>query len=83
MQANFQWPHSSQQEDYFPGLSEERARVLIYSGWMAGTTFPWKEYLSFRLPGPREETLAGHVPYREGQMFLTDIFQEQESSVLL
>lgn len=57
--------------------------VLIYSGWMAGATFPWKEYLSFRLPGPREETLAGHVPYREGQMFLTDIFQEQEFSVCL
>lgn len=49
---------------------------------MDGATFPWKEYLSFRLSGPREEMVVGHVPYREGHLFLADIFQEQEFSVL-
>lgn len=63
-QADLQWLHSSRHKDYFTGLLEERAGILIYmDGWMAPLPHGKNLSLSDCLGQGRKETVMGHAPH--------------------
>lgn len=80
-QTDMQWLHSSRYKDYFTDLTKERDGDFNFHGWMAPLPRGKNTSLSDCL-GQGRRPVMGHVPHREGQVFPTDIFQEQEFSVL-